>query len=152
MEPSISHEEYFDSLKEAVERQDVDQLLEIYQRSRWMGALGTVGLAFLDVNARRLAQRKKLNPREGEYNFYDFVHDYDKATHSRSCKRNPNACLRDFARKGNLRLVRMAVEYGATDFNGALQEAAYENHRDIVEYLVDKGARPQDWIRRKFRI
>lgn len=152
MDPLIEEEEYFDSLKEAIYRSDVEELVEIYKESRWMGALGTVGMAVLDKNARLLARRHRIEVEEKEYFFYDFVHDYDKIRHSRTCKRNPDACLRNFARKGNFRLVRMALEYGATDLDGALQEAAHENHKDVVEFLVGRGAHPKEWMRKKFKI
>lgn len=51
--------------------------------------------------------------------------------------------LFDNALKGNLKGVIKAIEKGADvnhDNNKALRQARYNNHMDIVKYLISKGS------------
>jgi ankyrin repeat protein len=44
------------------------------------------------------------------------------------------------AKNGNIRLIRLFIENGATNLNGAMVSAASKNRLEAVKYLIEQGA------------
>jgi Ankyrin repeats (3 copies) len=51
-----------------------------------------------------------------------------------------NSAMRYAAYGGNIKIVKLMIEKGATDFDTAMKYAAQGGHMDIVKLMIEKGA------------
>lgn len=96
----------------------------------------------IELNERILHAIPKLRKRLGlpgeSKNFKDFIEDYDEYQYTQQCTKKPNFCLEFFAKKGDWRNIRKAIDKGADSWFLGLRGAAEGGWKDLVDFFWEK--------------
>lgn len=92
--------------------------------------------------------RKYYNIPSDDTSFKQFIIDYDEMMYTSQCNKSPNECLKFFARKGDIKNVKIAISKGADNWNDGMIGAAIGGYLDLIEYFIELGANNLNWAMR----
>lgn len=70
--------------------------------------------------------------------FREFVETYDELMYSSQCSDSPNECLRYFARRNDLKNVKVAIKKGADNWNRGMFGGIQGGHPKIIDFFLQQ--------------
>lgn len=132
---------YITYTEEVITRVSVDEMVKIWFDAAYFGAFGRKLRARILLSVPALCRQLKLANKK---TFRGFVHAYDYSRLQLSGA-NPEQRVENAINSNDWRLFRFSLRFYLEERNRALYVAAKVNDDDMIDYLIDHGAKQITW-------
>lgn len=129
---------YDNILNLSLEQSNVDLLVKLWSDSSRLDK-GSLSKIREKITAKLPELRKRIGMSPSlSTEFKEFVEDYDEYMYKKCTTMSPRICLVIFAKKGDLRYVKKALEKDVGVLPDVVRVASKHKHELIVNYILDK--------------